>query len=68
MRAYQQHATTALADCCTLIPVGIPAPTTLQVGTGQATGTGAERFAVPHSPGRARRFSPYLRGRRRGRR
>jgi len=68
MRAYQQHTTTALADCCSLIPVSIRPHTTFQVDSGRATSTGAERYAVSHSPGRARRFSPYLPGRRRGRR
>ncbi len=71
MRAYQLHTTTALADCCSLIPVDIHSSTIFQVRTGRATSMksiGAERYAVPHSPGRARRFGPYLRGRRRGRR
>ncbi|HVB21229.1 MAG TPA: hypothetical protein VNG51_04715 [Ktedonobacteraceae bacterium] len=68
MRAYQLHTTTALADCCSLIPVSIRFRTTFQMDTGRATSTGAERYAVPHSPGRARRFCPYLPGRRRGRR
>ena len=66
MQAYQLHATTALADCCHLIPVGRSLRTASQAGTGQAAG--ADRYAVPHSPGRARRSYPYPLGRRRGRR
>jgi hypothetical protein len=66
MRAYQQETTAASADCCSLMPVGRRLRTVLQGRTGQATG--AERYAVPHSPGRARRSYPYPLGRRRGRR
>jgi hypothetical protein len=70
MRAYQQDTTIASADCCSLMPVGRSLRTVLQGRTGQATeqATGAERYAVPHSPGRARRSYPYPLGRRRGRR
>jgi hypothetical protein len=72
MRAYQQDTTTASADRCSLMPVGRSLRTVLQLQghTGQATGqaTGAERYAVPHSPGCARRSYPYPLGRRRGRR
>ncbi|MHB8599212.1 MAG: hypothetical protein ACYDER_20675 [Ktedonobacteraceae bacterium] len=68
MRAYQLHTTTALADCCSLISVGKRLRTASQGCTGQVTGTGAERYAVPHSPGRARRFCPYPPDGRRGRR
>ena len=59
MWAYQLHTTTALADCCSLIPVDIHLSTTFQGSTGRTTSTDAERYAVPHSPGRARRFGPY---------
>lgn len=70
MQAYQQDTTTASVDCCSLMPVGRSLRTTPQGRTGQATGqaTGAERYAVPHSPGRARRSCPYPSGGRRGRR
>jgi hypothetical protein len=68
MRVYQLYTTTALADCCSLISVDIHLSTTFQVRTGRDTSTGAERYAVPHSPGRARRFGPYPPDGRRGRR
>ncbi|MEO8973886.1 MAG: hypothetical protein ABI406_20050 [Ktedonobacteraceae bacterium] len=72
MRAYQLHTTTALAGCCSLLPVSKRLHAASQGRTGgQATSMeniDAERYAVPHSPGRARRFCPYPPDGRRGRR